>query len=544
MASCRAPTEQRPTSTQKRLCRPCSSRWRRSRRMCRRSSPNSAWILGPSWHVGSGPRTELTHTRPRVAPGRHRIIPQIGKPADAITPASAHDQHHDPYRSGPRSHHAAGHRTDPGAYRSAHSHRSLRDTEEKDMTSIDSRERLTVDGGRQQRDTSARTTGSGRNGARAADVAPPSGPERAMTALVDLPGWVTADDLAVAFPVLGDAQIEVFRRFGTERTAAAGQVLYHGQDATSALYVILEGQVRIVYDYGGPHEHDIVEYGPGVFVGEYNLLTGQSAYGSAVTVAPARLIEVQPGRLRELMAGEETLSELVLRALLRRRAFMISLRMGVSIIGSGYSADARRLLEFTARNQIPRSWVDVEHDPGADAMLRDLGLAPDQTPVVIWGKRMLRNPDNAELARVLGFAPAPQPAQVVDLLVVGAGPAGLAASVYGASEGLSTLTLENTAVGGQAGTSTRIENYLGFPAGLPGADLAARAALQAAKFGAQISAPAQAVRLDPREGVTVVHMADGTQVAARAVIIATGARYRRLDLPDLSDLEGTGVYYA
>ena len=412
------------------------------------------------------------------------------------------------------------------------------------MTSIDSRERPTVDGGRQQRDTSTRTTGSGRNGARAADPAQASGPERAATPLVDLPGWVTADDLAVAFPVLGGEQIEVFRRFGKEREAAAGEVLYHGQDATSALYVILEGRIRIIYDYGGPHEHDIVEYGPGVFVGEYNLLTGQAAYGSAVTVAPARLIEVQPGRLRELMAGEETLSELVLRALLRRRAFMISLRMGVSIIGSGYSADARRLLEFTARNQIPRSWVDVEHDPGADAMLRDLGVAPDQTPVVIWGARMLKNPSNAELARVLGFAPAPEPARVVDLLIVGAGPAGLAASVYSASEGLSALTVESVAVGGQAGTSTRIENYLGFPAGLSGADLAARAALQAAKFGAQISAPASATGLQPGQGLTVVHLSDGTQVGARAVVIATGARYRRLDLPGLADLEGTGVYYA
>src|SRR5262249_1837253 len=166
-----------------------------------------------------------------------------------------------------------------------------------------------------------------------------------------------------------------------------------------------------------------------------------------------------------------------------------------------------------------------------EALLRDLGIAPDQTPVVTWGPQVLNNPSNAELARVLGFAPAVAPAQVVDLLVVGAGPAGLAASVYGASEGLATLTVESTAVGGQAGTSTRIETSLGFPAGLSGADLTARAALQAAKFGAQISAPAQAVRLEPREGVTLVHLSDGTQVGARAVIIATGARYRRLDLP-------------
>jgi thioredoxin reductase (NADPH) len=311
-----------------------------------------------------------------------------------------------------------------------------------------------------------------------------------------------------------------------------------------AMYVILAGRVRIIDDYGGAHERGLVEYGPGGLVGEYNLLTGQAAYMSAVAVAPARLIEIKPDRLRDLMAQEQTLSELLLRALLRRRTLMIGLRTGVSIIGSSYSADAQRLLEFTARNQIPRSWVDVERDGGAEAILRDFGVAPGETPVVTWGARMLKNPANAELARVLGFAPAPQPAQVVDLLVVGAGPAGLAASVYGASEGLAAFAVESTAVGGQAGTASRIENYLGFPAGLPGAELAARAALQAAKFGAQISAPASATALRPGEGLTVVHLSDGIQVGARAVVIATGARYRRLDLPGLASLEGTSVYYA
>jgi len=310
------------------------------------------------------------------------------------------------------------------------------------------------------------------------------------------------------------------------------------------MYVILPGRVAIIDDLGGLQERVLLEYGPRGFLGEYNLLTGQAAYVSAVAVGPARLIEIKPGGLRELMAQEEALSELILGALLRRIAVMIGLHTGLSIIGSGYSADARRLLEFTARNQIPHSWVDVEHDAAAEAMLRDLGVTPDQAPVVTWGPRVLNNPTNAQLARALGLAPSPGPAQVVDLLVAGAGPAGLAASVYGASEGLSTLTLESTAVGGQAGTSTRIENYLGFPAGLSGADLAARAALQAAKFGARITAPCQAAGLEPRAGMTVVHLADGTMVGARAVIIATGARYRRLALHGLASLEGTSVYYA
>jgi thioredoxin reductase (NADPH) len=277
--------------------------------------------------------------------------------------------------------------------------------------------------------------------ARAVGVARVASPQPA-TALLDLPEWITAEDVAVAFPALRDEHIVTFRQFGVERTVAAGEVLYRRQDPHQAMYAIVEGRVAIIDDYGGAHEHGVVEYGPGGLVGEYNLLTEQAAYLSAVVVAPTRLIEIQPARLRDLMAQEETLSELILRALLRRRALMIGLHTGLSIIGSSYSADARRLLEFTARNQIPRSWIDVERDGAAEAMLRGLGVTPDQTPVVTWGPHVLRNPGNVELARVLGFAAAPEPVHVVDLLVVGAGPAGLAASVYAASEGLSTLTVE------------------------------------------------------------------------------------------------------
>ena len=253
--------------------------------------------------------------------------------------------------------------------------------------------------------------------------------------LVDAPEWATAEDVAVAFPALSDEQIEAFRRFGAERMVGAGEVLYRRQDPHFAMYVILGGRVAIIDDYGGAQERALLEYGPGGFVGEYNLLTGQASYMSAVAAEPTRLIEIKRGPLRELMAQEETLSELILRALLRRRTALIGLHRGLSIIGSGYSADARRLLEFTARNHIPHSWVDVERDAAAEAMLRDFGVAPTETPVVTWGRQVLKNPANAELARVLGFAPAPEPAQLVDLLVVGAGPAGLAASVYGASEG-------------------------------------------------------------------------------------------------------------
>jgi thioredoxin reductase (NADPH) len=355
---------------------------------------------------------------------------------------------------------------------------------------------------------------------------------------------IPPDDVNVALPVLSDGQIEAMRRFGRERAAEAGEILYRRGDTSFALLVILRGRVAVYDGYGGPGERVVVEHGARMFTGGYNLLAGRAAQLTGVALEPTLVLEIQPAQLRELMAQDEALSELILRAMLARHARLIGTHLGMRIIGSSYSADARRLLEFAARNRIVHSWVDVEHDPAAEAILRSLGVAPADTPVVTWGPQMLRNPANAELASVLGFPPGPEPGELIDLLVVGAGPAGLAASVYGSSEGLSTLTVEAVAVGGQAGTSTRIENYLGFPAGLSGADLTARAALQAAKFGARISTPAQALRLEPGEGLTMVRLSDDVQVGARAVIIATGARYRRLDLPGLADLEGTGVYYA
>jgi thioredoxin reductase (NADPH) len=382
------------------------------------------------------------------------------------------------------------------------------------------------------------------NEARAVGPVPTSGPKKPVTVLIEIPEWVTAEDEAVAFPALGDEQIEACRCFGVERAVPAGEVLSRRQVPLHAMYVILEGAVQIIDDLGGAHESARLEYGPRGVVAEYNLLTGAATDMAAVTVEPSRLIEIKRDRLRDLMAREEALGELILRALLRRRELLIGLHWGLRIIGSSYSVDARRLLEFTARARIPHSWLDVERDPAAEALLQDFAVAPDQTPLVTWGPQVLKNPTNAELAKMLGFAPAPEPAHVVDLLVVGAGPAGLAASMYGASEGLSTLTLESEAIGGQAGTSTRIENYLGFPAGLSGTELATRAALQAEKFGARISAPAPAAGLEPCEGVILVHLSDGTQVGARAVVIASGARYRRLDLPGVADVESTGVYYA
>ena len=201
--------------------------------------------------------------------------------------------------------------------------------------------------------------------------------------------------------------------------------------------------------------------------------------------------------------------------------------------------------EFAARNRLPHRWIDLEEDGDAEALIRNLGITSDQTPIVIvGGTRVLRNPGNAELARAIGLPEPAMPESVVDLVIVGAGPAGLAAAVYGASEGLSTVVLDAVAVGGQAGTSSCIENYLGFPMGISGAELTERAVIQAEKFGASLGVPAEAASLEQRDGHYTIGLGEGRPVHGRTVIIATGARYRRLDVPNLEDFEGNGVYYA
>jgi thioredoxin reductase (NADPH) len=199
--------------------------------------------------------------------------------------------------------------------------------------------------------------------------------------MADARAAITTDEDAVAFPELSDEQIGVLRRFGLERAVGAGEILYRRQDASFALFVILEGRVAVVDDYGGAHERVMVESGPRHLVGEYNLFTEQASYMSVVAREATRLVEIKPGRLRELMAAEEALGDLILRALLRRRELLIGEHVGLRIIGSSYSADSRRLLEFTARNRIPHSWVDVERDAAAEALLRDFAVAPADTPL-------------------------------------------------------------------------------------------------------------------------------------------------------------------
>ncbi|MDX6723976.1 MAG: thioredoxin reductase [Solirubrobacteraceae bacterium] len=370
------------------------------------------------------------------------------------------------------------------------------------------------------------------------------GPDRAVRVTED-EQLAETEDRTGAFPRLNRGQIDALARYGERRPTHAGEVLFREGDREYDLHVILEGKVAIVEGYGSPRERLIGVHGAGRFLGELNLLTGQASFLTAVVVEPGEVLVVPVERLRELVTQDSALGDLILRAFLLRRYVLIGLGAGFRIVGSRYNPDTRRLREFAARNRLPHHWIDLEEDPEAEALLRELGVSPDETPVVIYGgHEVLRNPSTMELARLFGL-PVPGPKDTVcDLVVVGAGPAGLAAAVYGASEGLDTVALDAIATGGQAGTSSRIENYLGFPAGISGGELAERAVLQAEKFGAEFAVPADATSLERNDDHYVVGLSDGSSMRGRTLVIATGVRYRRLPVERLEEFEGSSVYYA
>jgi thioredoxin reductase (NADPH) len=346
-----------------------------------------------------------------------------------------------------------------------------------------------------------------------------------------------------AFPRLDEDQLARFRAAGEVRAVEPGDVLFRDGDAGYDFFIVESGAVAIVQGYG--QENRVVAvHGPHRFLGELNLLTGSPAYLTAVVRDAGEVIEVPAARLREIVSEDEDLSNLILRAFMSRRSILIDLGAGVKLVGSRYSLDTRRLREFLARNRMPYQWMDLEDDEEAETLLRALAIEPAETPVVIGGRGVLRNPSNAELAKMLGLGSQGVPPAMCDLVIVGAGPAGLAAALYGASEGLDTQAIDAVAFGGQAGTSSRIENYLGFPTGISGSELSARALLQARRLGARVVVPAEAVGLVREDGHYGVQIAGGDMVNGRTLIVATGAQYRRLDVPDLERFEGVGVYYA
>jgi thioredoxin reductase (NADPH) len=347
-----------------------------------------------------------------------------------------------------------------------------------------------------------------------------------------------------AFPRLTQEQIDGLLSRGARRKIAPGDVLFREGEVSSELFVILAGQVAIVEGYGGPDERVLSVHGPGRFLGELNLLTGEASFTTAVVTEAGEVLALSSETVRDLAVEDERFADLLLRVCMVRRSLLVDLGAGLRIIGSRYSPETRRLRDFAARNRLPHVWTDLEADPTAEGLVRELGVPPEQTPIVIWGNQVLRNPSNAELGRLIGLRTTPPRGAVVDLVVVGGGPAGLAAAVYGASDGLETIVLEGVATGGQAGTSPKIENYLGFPEGIAGAELADRALIQARKFGVTLSVPSEAVRLEQWRGHHVVAVDGGEQVEARTVLAATGVRYRKLDVARLEQFERTNVFYA
>jgi thioredoxin reductase (NADPH) len=351
-------------------------------------------------------------------------------------------------------------------------------------------------------------------------------------------------DLQGAYPRLSDAQIAALASQGQRRATDSGEILFREGDRNCDFFVVLGGKVASIAGHGTREERVISVHGHGRFLGELSLLTGEGSFYTALTLDAGAVLAVPVARLRELFARDPAFGDLILRAYLLRRSILIGLGVGLRVVGSRYSPDTRRVRDFAARNRIPVRWLDLETDPAAEALLAQLGVTPDDTPIVIVYGRLLRNPSNSELAAAIGL-PAPSTEQAgCDMLVVGSGPAGLSAAVYAASEGMRVTALDGVATGGQAGTSSRIENYLGFPSGISGAELADRAVLQAEKFGAQFAVPAEATSIERDGGNYRIHLADGTSLTSTLVVIATGARYRRLDVPRLDDFEKASVYYA
>jgi thioredoxin reductase (NADPH) len=351
-------------------------------------------------------------------------------------------------------------------------------------------------------------------------------------------------DLQGAFPRLSDAQIAALDAQGRRQSTQPGDVLFAEGERDCDFFVILAGKAASVEGHGTPEERVIAVHGPGRFLGELGLLTGEGAWYSAVALDAGEVLAVPVGRLRELVARDPASGDLILRAYLLRRSILIGLGAGLRIVGSKYSPDTRRVRDFAARNRLPYRWLDLEADPSAEAVAAQFGVTPGDTPVVIVHGRLLRNPSNVELAAAIGLPAPSEPQASCDLLVVGSGPAGLSAAVYGASEGMRVIVLDATAAGGQAGTSSRIENYLGFPSGISGAELAERALLQAQKFGARFAVPAEATSIEQDDGHYRVRLGDGTSLTSALVVLATGVRYRRLDVPRADYFERMSIYYA
>ena len=342
-------------------------------------------------------------------------------------------------------------------------------------------------------------------------------------------------------PILSPSQLATLAARGEERTAAVGDVLFTVGDLRYPFIAIGEGEAAIL-DADG---REITRHRTSGFLGEVNLLSGQTVYLTAVVTAPMRYIAVDRDALRELLFEDGPLGDLLLTTFIARREALQLQDVGMEVFGDRSLPSTRHILEYARRNRLPYTLRDPRHSDDEAARLLIESLDPADLPLVrLPGGTELRNPSSGEVSRGLGIGLELALREEVDLVVVGGGPAGLGAAVYGASEGLETLVVDGTALGGQAGTSRRIENYLGFPAGITGSELTSRAVTQARKFNARTATPYRAIALEPGGRRHVVRLEGGHEIVARAVVLATGAEYRRLPVRDLEQYEGVSVFYA
>jgi thioredoxin reductase (NADPH) len=356
---------------------------------------------------------------------------------------------------------------------------------------------------------------------------------------------MAAPDLhAIAFPILNDGQMAALAPFGTRRTLHDGESLFKAGDRVYNFFVVERGVVEILEDSSGQPKR-VALHERHTFGGDVSLVTGRPALVTAVARGETDVFEIKPECIRRIMAERPAVGDVLFQAFIARRELLVASDFqGLRVIGSSSSRDTFRVRDFLARNQVPFTWIDLDRDPAVGDLLRGFGLTEADTPVIAFGaKPLLRNPSMRAVADLIGVR-RPLPEKTYDLAIIGGGPAGLAAAVYGSSEGLATVVIDANAPGGQAGTSSKIENYLGFPAGISGGELTKRALLQAQKFGTLFSSPSRVTRLSFVNDVCHVWFDEDGHVMSRCVLIATGADYRKLDVPGRDRLEGSGVYYA
>ncbi|HEY1696948.1 MAG TPA: FAD-dependent oxidoreductase [Polyangiaceae bacterium] len=357
---------------------------------------------------------------------------------------------------------------------------------------------------------------------------------------------VIAERRDQVFPTLSDAQLQRIARYGERHRALAGEILFEQGTAALGIRVVLSGTLEIIRPGILGDERITVQHA-GEFTGEMNVLAGRRALVRARMVEEGDVLVIGPEGFRRLVQEDPEVSEILMRAFILRRVALIAGGQGdATLIGSMHSADTLRLQEFFTRNAHPYTYVDVDRDAAVQALLDRFHVGVADVPVVLCrGETVLKNPSNEAVADCFGFNAAIDAGRTRDVVVVGAGPGGLAAAVYAASEGLDVLVLEGNAPGGQAGTSSKIENYLGFPTGISGQALAGRALAQAEKFGAELAVATAVARFDCTGASSYeITLANGSTVRARAIIIASGVHYRRLAIETLARFEGAGVYYA